>query len=131
MWVDKKIPGFVIFYAEAIKNNWFFEKQWWVGLKFGSISEANLCRGSKNSFYKRFLKNFVEFTEKDLSLSLFFKTFCNFKRRHWHKCFPLNSEIFLKYIFLQNTFRSLLLLLEKPLRNPWEITTKPTTRILL
>ena len=47
-----------------------------------AISEANLCRGStKHSFYKTFLKNFVKFTEKDLCQSLFFKTFCNFKRR--------------------------------------------------
>ena len=53
-----------------------------------AISEANLCRGStKHSFYKRFLKNFVKFTEKDLCQSLFFKTFSNFKRRLWHKCF--------------------------------------------
>ena len=65
-----------------------------------AISEANLCRGStKHSFYKTFLKNFVKFTEKDLCQSLFFKTFCNFKRRLWHKCFPLNSEIFKKHCF--------------------------------
>ena len=44
-----------------------------------AISEANLSRGAQNSFYKIFLKNFVNFTEKDLFL--FFKTFCNFKRR--------------------------------------------------
>ena len=59
-----------------------------------AISEANLCRGSQNSFYKTFFKNFGKFTEKDLCQSLFFKTFCNFKRRLWHKSFPLNSEIF-------------------------------------
>ena len=65
-----------------------------------AISEANLCRGStKHSFYKTFLKNFVKFTEKDLCQSLFFKTFCNFKRRLWHKCFPLNSKIFQKQNF--------------------------------
>ena len=39
---------------------------------------------------KVILKNFVEFAEKDLPL---FKTPCNLKRRLWHKCFPLNSEI--------------------------------------
>ena len=65
-----------------------------------AIAEANLCRGStKHSFYKTFLKSFVKFTEKDLCQSLFFKTFCNFKRRLWHKCFPLNSEIFKKHCF--------------------------------
>ena len=46
-----------------------------------AISEANLCRGSQNSFYRTFLKNFAKFTEKDLCQSLFYKTFCNFKRR--------------------------------------------------
>ena len=96
-----------------------------------AISEGNLFRSSQNSFYKTFLKNFVKFTEKDLCQSLLFKTFFNFKRRFWLKCFPLNSETFLKHIFLRNAFRSLLLLLEKPLRNPWEINAKPTTRILL
>ena len=86
-----------------------------------AISEANLCRGStKHSFYKRFLKNFVKFTEKDLCQSLFFKTFSNFKRRLWHKCF---KSIF----FLKNAVRSLFLLLEKSLRK----YTKPTTRMLL
>ena len=87
-----------------------------------AISEANFCRGSQNSFCKTFLKSFVKFTEKDLCHNLFFKTFCNFKKRLWHKCFPLNSDFFKKHIFLQNTFRSLLLLLENSLRNPWEIT---------
>ena len=53
-----------------------------------AISEANLCRGStKHSFYKKFLKNFVKFTEKDLCQTLFSETFSNFKRRLWHKCF--------------------------------------------
>ena len=59
-----------------------------------TISEANLCKGStKHSFYKTFF-NFVKFTEKDLCQSLFFKIFCNFKRRLCHKCFALNSEMF-------------------------------------
>ena len=75
-----------------------------------AISEANLCRGSQNSFYRTFLKNFAKFTEKDLCQSLFFKTFCNFKRRLWHKCFPLNSEIFKNTFFckmpLGHCFRS-------------------------
>ena len=59
-----------------------------------AISEANLSRGSQNSFDKLFLKNFMKFTEKDLFHSLFFKTFCNFKRRLWHKRFLLKSEFF-------------------------------------
>ena len=92
-WI-RKYQVLLFFYVEAIKNNWFFERQWWGGLKCRSISEANLCRGSQNIFHKTFLKNFVKFTEKNLCQSLFFKTFCHFKRRHWHKCFPLNSEIF-------------------------------------
>ena len=85
-----------------------------------AISEANLCRGStKHSFYKTFLKNFVKFTEKDLCQSLFFKTFCNFKRRLWHKCFPLNSEIFQKDFFV--CFAKCLYLTAYA---PWKITQK-------
>ena len=91
-----------------------------------AISEANLCRGStKHSFYKTFLKNFVKFTEKDLCQNLFFKTFCNFKRRLWHKCFKFWN--LLRIFFLQNALRSLLLLLEKSLIK----YTKPTTRMLV
>ena len=67
-----------------------------------AISEANLCRSStKHSFCKTFLKIFIKFTEKDLCQSLFFQLFCNFKRRLWHKRFPLNSEIFEKHIFFK------------------------------
>ena len=94
-----------------------------------AISEANLCRGStKHSFYKTFLKNFVKFTEKDLCQSLFFKTFCNFKRRLAQLFFFFWILAFFKNkFFLRNAFRSLLLLLEKSLRK----YTKPTTRMLL
>ena len=80
-----------------------------------AISEANLFRSSRNNFYKTFLKNFVKYTEKDLCQSLLFKTFCNFKRRFWHKCFPLNA------------FSSLLTLPERLVRK----YTKPTTRMLV
>ena len=59
-----------------------------------AISEAKYCRGSQNSFYKTYLKNFAKFTEKELCQSLFLKTFCKFRRRFWHKCCPFNSEIF-------------------------------------
>ena len=67
-----------------------------------AISEANLCRGfTKHSFSKTFLKSFVKFTEKDLCQSLFFKIFCNFKSRLWHRYFPLNSEIFKNNFFFK------------------------------
>ena len=93
-----------------------------------AVSEPNLCKCStKLSLYKKFLKTFVKFTEKDMHQSLFFRAFCNFKRKLWHKCFPLNSDFFKKTFFLQNAFRSLLLLLEKSLRK----YTEPTTRMLL
>ena len=83
-----------------------------------AISEANLCWGStKHSFYKTSLKNFVKFTEKDLCQSLFFKTSCNFKRRLWHKCFPLNSEFFKKQIFFAKS-------LQVTTSAPWKITQK-------
>ena len=91
-----------------------------------AISGANLCRScTKHSSYKTFLKNFVKFTKKDLCQNLFFKTFCNFKRRLWQKCFEFWNLF--KIFFLQNAFRSLLLLLEKSLIK----YTKPTTRMLV
>ena len=93
-----------------------------------AISEANLCRSStKHSFYKTFLKNFVKFTETDLCQSLFFKTFCNFKRRLAQLFFFWILTFFKNKFFLRNAFRSLLLLLEKSLRK----YTKPTTRMLV
>ena len=83
-----------------------------------AISETNLCRGStKHSFDKTFLKNFVKLTEKDLCQSLFFKIFCNFKRRLWHKCFRLNSEIFQKQKFLVKC-------LQVTASAPWKIIQK-------
>ena len=130
MWVDNKIPGFVIFYAETIKKTDSLrnsdEVAWYL-----AISEANLCRASQNSFYKIFLKNFVKFTKKDLFQSLFFLNIQQLWKKTLTQVFLFEFWNFLKTIFLQNAFRSLLLLLEKSLRNPWEITTRPTTRMLL
>ena len=89
-----------------------------------AISEANLCRGStKHSFYKTFLKNFVKFTQKDLCQSLFFKTFCNFKKA-LAEVFPFEFWNLKKIFFFCKM--TLLLLLEKSLRK----YTKPTTRML-
>ena len=83
-----------------------------------AISEANLCRGSTNhSFCKIFLKNFVKFTENGLCQSLFFKTFCNFKWRLWHKRFPLNSEFFWKQLFFAKC-------LQVTTSAPWKINQK-------
>ena len=83
-----------------------------------AISETNLCRGStKYSFDKTFLKIFLKLTEKDLCQSLFLKIFYNLKRRLWHKCFPLNSEIFQKQKFLVKC-------LQVTASAPWKITQK-------
>ena len=81
-----------------------------------AISEANLCRGSQNSFYKTFLKNFVKFTEKDLCQSLFFKTFCNFKRGLAH-FFSFEFWTFLKTHFFAKC-------LQVTASAPWKITQK-------
>ena len=81
-----------------------------------AISEANLCRGSQNSFYKTFLKNFVKFTKKDLCQSLFFKTFCNFKRGLAH-VFSFEFWTFLKTHFFAKC-------LQVTASAPWKITQK-------
>ena len=81
-----------------------------------AISEPNFCKCStKLSFYKKFLKNFVKFTEKDMHQNLFFRTFCNFKRRLWHKCFPLISDFFKKTFFFTKC-------LQVSASAPWKIT---------
>ena len=54
------------------------------------------------------LRNFTKFTGKHQCQNLFFnKSF--FKKRLWHKCFPVNFVKFLRTPFLQNTSERLLL----------------------
>ena len=63
-----------------------------------AISEANLCRGSKNSFYKTFLKNFMKFTEKDLWQVSFLKHSATLKENS-------GTSVFLWILkFFKNTF---------------------------
>ena len=59
---------------------------------------------------KGVLKNFTKFTGKHLYQSLLFnKVAALLKRRHWHRCFPVNFVKFLRAAFLQNTSGRLLL----------------------
>ena len=61
------------------------------------------------SMKKGVLGNFTNFTGKHLCQSLFFYTLADlrpatlFKKRLWHKCFPVNFTKFLRTPFLQNT----------------------------
>ena len=60
-------------------------------------------------------RNFAKLTEKHLRQSLFFNKVAGlrpeilFKKRLWHRCFPVNFAKFLRTLFLQNTPRRLLL----------------------
>ena len=62
-----------------------------------------------------FLRNFEKFTEKNLCQSLLFNKVAGlrpatlFKKRPWHRCFPVNFAKFLITPVLQNTSRRLLL----------------------
>ena len=73
------------------------------------------------SVKKAFLTNFAKFTEKHLCQSLFFNKVAGlrpatlFKRRLWHKCFPVNFPKFLR-TFLTEHLRWLLLIIN-PLKN--------------
>ena len=58
------------------------------------------------SMKKGVLRNFTKFTGKHLCQTLFFSKVagCNFfKKRFWHKCFPVNFVKFLRKPYLQNT----------------------------
>ena len=65
---------------------------------------------------KGVLKNFTKFTGKDLCQSLFSDKVaefraqtCNFIKRLWHRCFPVNFAKFFKNFFFIKTFWWLLL----------------------
>ena len=60
------------------------------------------------SIKKGVLKSFSKFKGKYLYQSLFFPATL-LKNRLWHRCFPVNSENFLRIPFLQNTSGRLLL----------------------
>ena len=61
------------------------------------------------------LRNFAKFTGEHLRQSLFFNKVAGFrpailfKKRPWHKYFPVNFAKFLRAAFLQNTSGRLLL----------------------
>ena len=61
------------------------------------------------------LRNFAKFTGKHLCQSLFFNKVASltpanlFKKRHWHRCFPVNFLVFSRKPLLQNTSGRLLL----------------------
>ena len=66
-------------------------------------------------FYKKgVLKNVAKFTGKQPSQSLFFTKVAGlrpatlFKKRLWHRCFPVNFAKFVRTSFFQKTWRLLL-----------------------
>ena len=66
---------------------------------------------------KGVLRNFAKFTSKNLYQSLFSNKVAGlrpatlFKKRLWHRCFPVNFAKFLRIPFSQNTSGRLLLIL--------------------
>ena len=74
------------------------------------------------SVRKVVLRNFAEFTGKHRRQSLFFNKVADlrpatlFKKRLWHRCFPVNSTKFLWTPFLQNSSGRLLLFVYTKLR---------------
>ena len=94
-----------------------------------AISEVNLCRGSKNSFCKTFLKILWNLQIKTCSRVCFLKHSATLKEDSGTSVFLWILKSFKKiFLFvLQNVFNSLLMLLERLLRK----YTKPTTRMLV
>ena len=80
----------------------------------GSIDKTIIGR-SHYSVKKGVLRNFVKIIGKHLSQSLFFNKVAGlgpatlFKKRLWHRCFPVNFAKFLRTPFLPNTSGRLLL----------------------
>ena len=64
---------------------------------------------------KGVLRNFTKFTGKHLCQSIFYNKVASLrpatllKKRHWHRCFPVNFVKFLTTPFLQNTSGRMLL----------------------
>ena len=85
------------------------------------IDEDHICFIMYRSSHRRWsaekgvLTNLAKFTAKHLCQSLFFNKVAgleayNFiKKRHWHRCFPVNFAKFLRTPFLQNTSGRLIL----------------------
>ena len=73
------------------------------------VALSNKCQKQPpEAFYKKnVLRNFTKFAGKHLCQSLFFKRGLRpttlFKKRLWHRCFPVNFTKF-RTPFLQNTF---------------------------
>ena len=77
------------------------------------------CKTSRPEVFckKGVLENFVKFTGKHLCYSLFFNKVAGlslqfyYKKKLWHRCFPVNFAKFIRTPFLQNIFGRLLLTL--------------------
>ena len=79
------------------------------------LSKEKKIITNDRSSHKRFsvqkgvIRNFTKFTGKHLCQCLFFNKVAGLrpatllKKRHWHRCFPVNFVKLLRTIFLQNT----------------------------
>ena len=80
-----------------------------------SVTFCNSTESGTGGFlWKRCFENFAKFTGKHLCQGLFFNKVTGlrpatlFKKRQWHRYFPVNFAKFLRTSFLQNTSRRLL-----------------------
>ena len=81
-----------------------------------AILEANPFRGSQNSFYKTFLKNFLKFTEKDLCRVSFLKYSATLKEGSGTSVFLWVLKFFKTHFFAK--------CLQVTASAPWKITQK-------
>ena len=89
----------------------------WIVQSRGTLTKLGALRSShwRCSVRKVVLRNFANFTGKHLCQSLFFNKIADlrpatlFRKRLWHRCFPVNFVKFLRTSFLQNIFERLFL----------------------
>ena len=91
----------------------------WIVQGWGTLTKLGTLRSSHQrcSVRKGVLRNFTNFTGKQLHQSLFFNKVAGLR----HRCFPVNFMKFLRTPFLQNIFERLFLCFLKICFFAWDI----------
>ena len=114
-WAKKSPPPLKLWMMELGTVTSYLKK---IQKSYQSRSSHQRC-----SVRKSVLRNFAKFTGKYLCQSLFFNKIADlrsatlFKKRLWHRCFPVNFVKSLRTPFLQNT--SWRLVLSTTWHTPW------------
>ena len=108
--IYRAVSHFIWFYSDKSFYLSDFERNWhclhWPRIRFLK-DFLNISENARSSYRRCSIKKvFLKFCE----IRLFFNKVASLlKKRHWHRCFPVNSAKFLRILFLQNTSGRLLL----------------------